>query len=319
MRRLILARQLVLLSFVKAALSLRWDRTIELFLDGNVPGEANVSIGCESWVYDSGDGAHVYNVSVPTLYYIAGSHSASGVSVIVAPGGGYVDLAIEKEGFDVAERFISMGFAAVFVLKYRVPERPDVVGLPKWWAPLQDAQRSIEYVRYHAAAFGLDPNRVGFAGFSAGGNLAARISTAFDPLLYEPMDDIDYVSRRTDFSVAVYPWKIINENHTALAPEVDNITSATPPFFLVHAADDDTAPFLNSLLFFQRLITAGISNASLEVGPSAGHGFAVCQYLDALPFPIVCDWPDRFRNWLIAELRILRHTASPPSDNYPSL
>lgn len=119
---------------------------------------------------------HVYNVSRPTLTpFLVGN--GTGSAVVIAPGGGYVDLAWDLEGIDLARRLNSFGVSA-FVLKYRVPARPPRAGLPKWWAPLQDAQRAVGVVRARAAGWGLDPSLIGFMGFSAGGHLAAHLSTS---------------------------------------------------------------------------------------------------------------------------------------------
>ena len=136
---------------------------------------------------------HVNDVSVPMLYpHIV--NNGTGAAVLVAPGGGYHDLAYTKvrgpggggaaaadarraqEGDDIARMYNAIGVSA-FVLKYRVPARPKVPGLPKWWAPLQDAQRAMGIVRSRAAQWGIHPKKVGFTGFSAGGHLTAHIST----------------------------------------------------------------------------------------------------------------------------------------------
>ena len=131
--------------------------------------------------------------------------------MIVAPGGGYTLLSIDKEGSDVAKRFNEDGIDA-FVLKYRVPARPENASLPKWFAPLQDAQRAVGIVRSNANAMGINASRIGFNGFSAGGHLTAHISTAWRERIYERIDEHDDASCRPDFSVLVYPWYIIDGN-----------------------------------------------------------------------------------------------------------
>ncbi|KAJ8598870.1 hypothetical protein CTAYLR_010460 [Chrysophaeum taylorii] len=274
---------------------------------GGAPDEVE-SIGPEAWVESDGE-THVYNVSAPTLYYCKNTVQSSGASMIISPGGGYEYLAIFKEGFDVATRLLDF-FDAVFVLKYRVPERPELPGLPKWWAPLQDAQRSVSFVRARADELGLRSDRIGFMGFSAGGHLAVHISTAWDPRIYQSNDLIDDVSRRPNFAAGIYPWEIVVDNLTALSPEVSNVTSATPPCFLVHAADDPTAYFQNSVVYFERLVAAGVTATSLEIGPFGEHGFALCQSLAAPA--LVCDWPYRLKQWLLWSLGVLVNATAPP-------
>ena len=120
--------------------------------------------------------------------------------MIIAPGGGYSHLSIDKEGTDVAARFNMMGVHA-FVLKYRLPARPETdPSLPKWWAPLMDAQRAVSYVRAHAADYGANnASAIGFGGFSAGGHLSAHIATAWAEKIYDTLDDVDATSCRPDF------------------------------------------------------------------------------------------------------------------------
>lgn len=159
----------------------------DLFPTGKVPGEVPGAIGPEYW--DNRTSANGYvltikkNVSVPTITpYLATSCTANCAAVIVAPGGGYMQLAMNMEGSDVAARFNAMGVSA-FVLKYRVPERPAQPGVKGretfGWAPLQDAQRAMGIVRQRAAEWKLDPTKIGFAGFSAGGHLTVHITTSW--------------------------------------------------------------------------------------------------------------------------------------------
>lgn len=164
---------------------------IPLWPAGHVPNETAGFPGPESRKGNDGEGCgvqhntpcdHVYNVSVPTLTPFLVTNG-TGAAVVIAPGGGYRDLAWGKEGLDVAHMYNALGVSA-FVLKYRVPARPPVPGLPHWWAPLQDAQRAVGMVRAGAAKWNLDPNRIGFTGFSAGGHLTGHISTAWQERIY---------------------------------------------------------------------------------------------------------------------------------------
>merc|ERR1711881_745121 len=105
----------------------------------------------------------------------------------------------------------SIGVSA-FVLKYGVPARKPIRGLPKWWAPLQDAQRAIGLLRTNAKSYGIDPDKIGFTGGSVGGHLTAHISTAFAARSYTKIDAADNVSCRPDFSIFQYPWMLLPDN-----------------------------------------------------------------------------------------------------------
>jgi acetyl esterase/lipase len=156
---------------------------------------------------------HVLSVSNPTITPFIVTNG-TGASVVIAPGGGYHDLSWGKEGLDVARMYNSIGVSA-FVLKYRVPARPDVPGLPHWWAPLQDAQRAIGIVRSKATEWGLNASMVGFTGFSAGGHLTAHISTAWETRYYARVDASDDASCKPDFSVFMYPGFLLPNNKPA--------------------------------------------------------------------------------------------------------
>ena len=170
---------LALLPAIALASSLSADPTPLLLFPGGAPNETDGFPGPEARAPNDGGGCgalhssacdHIYNVSAPSLTPFVVTNG-TGASVVIAPGGGYVDLSWTKEGLDMARMFNRNGVSA-FVLKYRVPARPALEGLPKWWAPLQDAQRAIGVVRAGAKRWGLDPGKVGFIGFSAGGHLS---------------------------------------------------------------------------------------------------------------------------------------------------
>src|SRR4029077_5737538 len=142
------------------------------------------------------------NVSDPTItIYRAPREKNTGAAVVAFPGGGYSILAMDLEGTEVCEWLNSIGVTGV-LLKYRVPKR---TGLEKHTAALQDAQRSVGLVRSRAKEFGIDPQRIGVLGFSAGGHLAAALSTSALDRTYPSVDELDKVSCRPDFSVLIYP------------------------------------------------------------------------------------------------------------------
>ena len=142
----------------------------------------------------------IADVTVPTLtLFPAAPDKNTGAVVLICPGGAYKILAFDLEGTEIAGWLNSIGVNAI-VLKYRVPARS---GLPAYLPPLQDAQRAMSIVRKNAADWKIDPHRIGILGFSAGGNLSARISTNYDQRAYPPIDDIDTVSCRPDFTVLI--------------------------------------------------------------------------------------------------------------------
>ena len=240
----------------------------------------------------------ITNVTKPTLtvFRPAKDHN-TGTAVVICPGGGYWNLAWDLEGEEVAAWLNTIGVTGV-VLKYRVPRRagqPEPLPAP---GPLLDAQRAISLVRSHAAEWGIDPNRIGIIGFSAGGHLAVASATQFDQRRYDPIDEIDKVSCRPDFAGAIYPGYFIAQqpagvetNKNVLAPYIQ-IPKETPPIFLVHASDDPVAGPENSVVMYMALKRASVP-AELHVYAQGGHGFGVRK--SALP---CVTWTDRFAAWL---------------------
>lgn len=208
-------------------------------------------------------------------------------AVLVCPGGGYRVLAIGHEGTEVASWLAGLGVTAV-VLKYRVPQRAHDVDKI---LPLQDAQRALGLVRSRATEWGLDPGRIGILGFSAGGHLAAHLSTNFAARAYEPLDEADRLSCRPDFAVLVYPGGIVDREKTDLLSPRLRVTAETPPAFLVHAGDD-RVPVENSIRYYLELRRAGVP-AELHVYESGGHGFG----MRPIPHP-VASWPRRCEDWM---------------------
>lgn len=211
--------------------------------------------------------ARLTDVSHPTLsVYRPAPEADTHAAILICPGGAYQILAIEHEGTEVAAWLNSIGVTGV-ILKYRVPARKDQ---PRYLAPLQDAQRAMSLVRSKAAQWNIDPKRIGILGFSAGGHLAAAVSTNFDRRQYQAFDEVDKVSCRPDFAVLVYPAYLVEG--AGLAPEI-RVTPQTPPVFFAHAADDRISPE-NSIRMFLALKQAAVP-AELHVFASGGHGFGL--------------------------------------------
>jgi endo-1,4-beta-xylanase len=221
----------------------------------------------------------VASVHQPTLTaYLPLAEKNTGVGIVIAPGGAYRHLAIDKEGHDIAKWLNTVGVAA-FVLKYRLP-RTEGHNYSIETA-LVDAKRAMRLVRSRAGEWNLDAKRIGMMGFSAGGDLAARAGMGFDKGEAGASDPVERQTSRPDFLVLGYP----------LIPDELTVSPATPPAFLVHA-DDDRLTAEHSVRFYLALKKAGVS-AELHVYSQGGHGFGILNR--NLP---VSAWPLRFEQWL---------------------
>lgn len=248
------------------------------------------------------------NVSAPSDHLVAGrrvfalsdvsepsitifqplSGEAPRPAIVVFPGGGYHALALDLEGVEVSKWLNSLGIVAV-LLEYRVPEPS---GVPRYLEPLEDAQRAVGYVRFHAAGWHIDPTRIGVIGFSAGGDLGALLSNDFRRRLYSPVDAADQESCRPDFAMLVYPAYLVNRipGGYRLAAQL-KVTGRTPPTFLVQA-EDDPVHVENVVYYFLALKRAGVP-AEMHIFTRGGHGYGLRR--TALP---VTRWPALAAKWL---------------------
>jgi len=241
----------------------------------------------------------------PTMtIYLPAKDKASGAAVVVFPGGGYWTVAIDHEGRQVARWLNDLGIAA-FVIDYR--HRGRGYGHP---APIQDAQRAIRIVRSKANEFNIEPNKIGIIGFSAGGHLASTAGTHFNEKFYEPNDTIDQVSARPDFMILVYPVismselflhagsrdALLGKNPPAgIIEKLSNdkqVTSNTPPTFLVHTDEDKLVLSENSINFYLALRKAKVP-AELHIYRQGEHGLGLGK-----PNTPFSTWPDRCADWL---------------------
>src|SRR5437870_7085517 len=215
----------------------------------------------------------VTDVTKPTItVYRPAKDKVTGTAMLICPGGGYWNLYWELEGEEVAAWLNSIGVTGI-ILKYRVPRRPgDTKGEPAPRA-LQDAQRAVSLVRGKAGDWGIDPKRIGMVGFSAGGHLAIATATSFEKRTYEPRDDVDKISCRPDFAVALYSGYLKAKDKDELAPGL-RIPAGTPPIFLAHGGDDIVSPPEHSVLMYLALKRAGVP-AELHVYAGAAHDFGV--------------------------------------------
>ena len=241
---------------------------------------------------------------IPTIrHYAAKQSDGPTAAVVVCPGGGYGVLAYDHEGHQVGRFFARHGVTA-FVLRYRhSPYRHPI--------PLNDAQRAIRYVRHHAKKFGVDPQRVGVMGFSAGGHLASTVSTHFDAGQADAKDAVDRQSSRPDFAVLCYPvvnmiepWghggsrrNLLGEKagDDDLARSLSNdlqVTKDTPRTFLFHTAEDKGVPVENSLSYFRALRKHNVP-AELHVYQNGPHGVGLGH-----GDPVLSTWPTRLIDWM---------------------
>ena len=260
----------------------------------------------------------VSNVSRPTMTVYSPKGKNTGAAVVVFPGGGYQILAIDLEGTEVCDWLTPKGITCV-LLKYRVTDvgpYPKSGPYPESPMALEDAQRAVGLVRFHAAEWHIDPHKIGVLGFSAGGHLSAAMSTHFTTRLYPAVDAADKESCRPDFAVVLYPGHLslsaaewdakqgakkyvvphpdrlsIVDKGLALNPDV-NVTIQTPPTFLLQAEDDHVDNVNDSLAYYIALKKAGVP-VEMHLYAHGGHAFG----LRRTKFPIT-GWPRLVETWL---------------------
>lgn len=287
------------LAFTMLMLSLQsnsQNRIINLWPAGKVP----LSIAStQQEKIEVTDVTRISKVQTPQLeVFLPNKRSGNGQAVIICPGGGYARLSYDWEGTDFAKLLNAHGIAA-FVLKYRLPDsltstHPDQV-------PLLDAKQAISIVRASAQEWNIKPNHIGIMGFSAGGHLAATLSTHFEE------------GTKPDFAILIYPVISMDKsiahigsrnNLIGLQPSNEliklysnefQVSAQTPPTFIIHATDDNSVPVENSLLYYQALKTNKVA-AEMHIFPSGGHGFGLALGKGALE-----KWPNLLFEWLAVQ------------------
>jgi acetyl esterase/lipase len=260
------------------------------------PGPETVAVTGSEELIAGRPYTYVGNVSKPTMTVYSPTGKNAGAAAVVFPGGGYQILAIDLEGTEVCDWLISKGITCV-LLKYRVPgegKLPKSGPYPDSPEALQDAQRTLGLVRFHAAEWHINPHKIGVLGFSAGGHLVAATSVHFDKRVYPAVDAADKESCRPDFAVAIYPGHLWNGgNNIALKPDIrTRITSQTPPTFLLQNEDDNVDFVEQSLSYYAALKKAGVS-VEMHLYAKGGHAFGLRQ--TQLP---VTAWPRLVETWL---------------------
>lgn len=283
-----------------AAQTTQAQQVFDLYPTKSIPGALPATVQEKSETAADGK-TRVSLVTNPTLtYYAPAKENDKHVAVVICPGGGYGILAISHEGYDVAKTFASWGIHA-FVLKYRLPNT--ALQSNATFAPLQDAQEAIRWVRSKSAEWKIDENKIGIMGFSAGGHLAASASTHFNSPVLQSNTDC-----RPNASILIYPvisfsdslthkgsrQNLLGQNPTkeqiaAWSNELQ-VQANTPPAFLVHAGDDGGVHVGNSVAYYQALQQRKIE-ATLHIYPHGGHGFGMNNKTTT------DQWMDRLKTW----------------------
>jgi acetyl esterase/lipase len=267
---------------------------IDLWPEGKIPLQIKNNI---KEVWEDVEIIRVSKVQVPQLeVYLPNKRIATGQAVIICPGGGYTRLAYDWEGTDIAKLLNAHGIAA-FVLKYRLPDSLSATHPEQ--VPLLDAQQAMRLVRTNAKQYNIQPNHIGIMGFSAGGHLAATLSTKFEDEDAKP-----------NFSILMYPVISMDKTITHAGSRLNliganpneelvkkysnelNVTDKTPPTFLLHATDDGAVPVENSLRYYQALKDHKVP-VELHIYPTGGHGFGLAIGKGALE-----KWPNLLIDWI---------------------
>ena len=249
---------------------------------------------------------HIQGVDKPEIH-VYRPNNPTGQGLLVLPGGSYKLLSVQNEGLDAARTFNEMGMT-VFILTYRLPNE----GWDRQFdVPLQDAQRAMRLVRSKAKDFGIDPAKLAVLGFSAGGHLAATLTTCFDEAVYQPIDEADKQSARPAFSCLMYPvidmraplvhaesrGNLLGPNPSDALLDARSaqrrVTADTPPCFLAHALDDGGVPYGNSVAMVEALRAHSVP-CELHLFEKGNHGFGLHLPKDFTG----ARWPELFRAWV---------------------
>lgn len=298
------------------------DTTFPVWPQGDAPGAVTSSVQ-QQVVERSKDPTlpdrAVTGIRRPEITVYA-PETPNGIALLITPGGSYQRVVLDKEGSDLAPYFTQQGYT-LFVMTYRMPADGHQEGAD---APLADAQRAIRTLRTHAAQWRINPHHIGVMGFSAGGHVAASLGTRFAQTVYPAQDEIDYANARPDFMVLLYPVISMQENiaHPGSRKALigshpsdtqiqrysaeKQVSTQTPPTFLVHAIDDPSVPVDNSLVMLAALREHGIP-AEIHLFEQGKHGFGI-RGTTGLPAAM---WPQLLNNW-IKSLQLDKKTGNQP-------
>lgn len=297
----------ILMAIGLTALSLKsmaQNEIISLWPEGKVPNSITNKVEEKSVTDDSGI-LRISGVTVPTITaFIVPKEKATGAAVMICPGGGYGILAASHEGSDLAIWFNERGISA-FVLKYRLPDAKAMTHQHE--VPLMDAMQGMKLIRKSAKKWNIDPDKIGVMGFSAGGHLAATLSTHYN-MGTQASDDA-----KPNFSILLYPVISLlpelahgGSRDNLLGPDKSEelikyysnelqVSAKTPAAFLVHAMDDGAVPVENSIAYYLALKKFKIP-AEMHLYPKGGHGFG----LRTEGKGSLVNWPAAMEGWLKA-------------------
>ena len=252
---------------------------------GTVPGESKPKAGPVADTKTKDKVFRYAEVTDPALeVFIPEKSVSNGSAVIICPGGGYNILAYDLEGTEVAAWLNSLGYTA-FVLQYRVPGKKE--------GALQDAQRAIRVVRNNAGKMGIDPDKIGIMGFSAGASLSARASTRFNERTYQAVDKADSLSCRPSFTMLIYPAYLDQGPENSLTPEL-TLSDKVPPVFIFETAVD---PYCNSAFVMGKALRDAKLSVEVHILPQGAHGYGLRKGTRAGE-----TWPLLAEQWLIETL-----------------
>lgn len=281
------------------------DQVLPLWPEGKIPNATDHNIREKSEV--GADGIlRISQVTVPTIsVFLPEKSKSTGAAVLICPGGGYKILAFGHEGVDVAKWFTSKGVAA-FVLKYRIP---DVSAMTRQHeVPLMDAMQAMKLIRKNATQWSIDATKIGVMGFSAGGHLAATLSTQYFK------GESGSEGARPDFSILLYPvitFSGVNAHMGSMRNLLGanqseeliryystdlQVSDKTPPAFLVHSQDDNGVPIENSMAYFLALKKNKIP-AEAHFYPFGGHGYGMHKE-KMNGKGTLSQWPLALESWL---------------------
>ncbi len=272
-----------------ASLDAREPERVDLW-SGVAPGETTREPNVEN------PAGYADKITVPQLLIYKPEKQTSDACLLLLPGGGFNNCYYGPEGIPNAEYWNSKGYFAA-VLAYRVPRPKDK---PIYWLALQDEQRAVRYLRANAKKYGIDPDKIGVQGYSAGGCLALYAATNSTEQTYEPVDELDKLSTKIAFAICVYPAFVLDDG--ADGPNVDKGEGAsilsdfkfdeqTPPMCLLHGDSDVFSP-LGSIEVYKKLRTMDIP-VELHVYSGAPHGF-----YNWFPLENANSWRERCLAWL---------------------
>ncbi|ASW47378.1 alpha/beta hydrolase [Xanthomonas hortorum pv. vitians] len=250
---------------------------------------------------------YIQQISTPYLV-VYRPKRPNGTALLVTPGGGYQRIVLDNEGSALVPSFVDQAGITLFVLRYRLPGEGHPNGAD---VPLADAQRALRLIRANAARYGIDAQRVGVMGFSAGGHVAASLGTRYAAQVYPKVDAADALSARPDFELLIYPVidmdsanahagsreRLLGSSPSdaqvrAYSPQL-HVDARTPPSFLLHAQDDTVVSVRNSLLMHDALLRADVPS-ELHVFPQGGHGFGTASGTGLT----VAAWPQLAQAWI---------------------